>query len=120
MKTQLKKLLKKITSMLIKIILMVKLFSVIYLTLELSAFIEYITLQGAEARNIFKTGLKFGYKNFALNFQYSYLSRQFTDSSNAVSGNLSGVIGEISSYEISDLALSYKFSNLNSPSLEKK
>lgn len=59
MKTQLKKLLKKITSMLIKIILMVKLFSVIYLTLELSAFIEYITLQGAEARNIFKTGLKF-------------------------------------------------------------
>ena len=63
-------------------------------------------------KNNFKTGLKFGYKNFALNFQYSYLSRQFTDSSNAVSGNLSGVIGEISSYEISDLALSYKFSNL--------
>ena len=63
-------------------------------------------------KNNFKTGLKFGYKNFALNFQYSYLSRQFTDSSNAVSGNLSGVIGAISSYEISDLALSYKFSNL--------
>ena len=63
-------------------------------------------------KNNFKTGLKFGFKNFALNFQYSYLSRQFTDSSNAVSGNLSGVIGEISSYEISDLALSYKFSNL--------
>ena len=59
MKTQLKKLLKKITSMLIKIILMVKLFSVIYLTLELSAFIEYITLQGTDARNIFKTVLKF-------------------------------------------------------------
>ena len=63
-------------------------------------------------KNNFKTGLKFGFKNFALNFQYSYLSRQFTDSSNAVGGNLSGVIGEISSYEISDLALSYKFSNL--------
>ncbi len=60
----------------------------------------------------FKTGLKFGYKNFAINFQYSYLSNQFTDSSNAVSGNLSGVIGEIPSYEISDLSLSYKLRNI--------
>tara|TARA_B100000900_G_scaffold142593_2_gene120853 strand:+ start:2383 stop:4797 length:2415 start_codon:yes stop_codon:yes gene_type:complete len=63
-------------------------------------------------KNNFKTGLKFGYKNFAINFQYSYLSNQFTDSSNAVSGNLSGVIGEIPSYEISDLSLSYKLRNI--------
>jgi len=63
MKTQLKiflkKSLKKITSILIKIILIVKLFSVIYWTLEFSAFIVYITLQGTDARNILKTGLKF-------------------------------------------------------------
>ena len=26
-----------------------------------------------------KTGLKFGYKNLLLNFQYSYISKQFTD-----------------------------------------
>ena len=42
----------------------------------------------------FKTGLKFGYKNFLSNFQYTYLSQQFTDATNAVEGNLSGVIGE--------------------------
>ena len=58
-------------------------------------------------KNNFKTGLKFGYKDFAINFQYSYLSSQFTDSSNAISGNLSGVIGQIPSYEISDLSMSY-------------
>ena len=60
----------------------------------------------------FKTGLKFGYKDFAINFQYSYLSNQFTDSSNAVDGNLSGVIGEIPSYEISDLSFSYRLRNI--------
>tara|TARA_B100000575_G_scaffold269707_1_gene249607 strand:+ start:11651 stop:14074 length:2424 start_codon:yes stop_codon:yes gene_type:complete len=63
-------------------------------------------------KNNLKTGLKFGYKNFAINFQYSYLSSQFTDSSNAISGNLSGVIGQIPSYEISDLSFSYKLRNL--------
>jgi len=63
-------------------------------------------------KNNLKTGFKFGYKDFAIYFQYSYLSSQFTDSSNAKSGNLSGVIGEIPSYEISDLSLSYKLRNL--------
>ena len=63
-------------------------------------------------KNNFKTGLKFGYKDFAINFQYSYLSSQFTDSSNATSGNLSGVIGQIPSYEISDLSMSYKLRNI--------
>ena len=63
-------------------------------------------------KNNFKTGLKFGYKDFAINFQYSYLSSQFTDSSNAISGNLSGVIGQIPSYEIADLSMSYKLRNI--------
>ena len=63
-------------------------------------------------KNNFKTGLKFGYKDFAINFQYSYLSSQFTDSSNAISGNLSGVIGQIPSYEITDLSMSYKLRNI--------
>jgi len=63
-------------------------------------------------KNNLKTGFKFGYKDFAINFQYSYLSSQFTDSSNAKTGNLSGVIGEIPSYEISDLSISYKLRNL--------
>ncbi len=43
--------------------------------------------------------------------QYSYMSNQFTDSSNAISGNLSGVIGQIPSYKILDLSTSYYFKN---------
>ena len=58
-----------------------------------------------------KTGLRFGYNNFVLSAQYSYMSKQFTDSSNAISGNLSGVIGQITAYKIFDLSLSYYFKN---------
>jgi Fe(3+) dicitrate transport protein len=39
------------------------------------------------------------------------MSKQFTDSSNAISGNLSGVIGQIPSYKILDLSTSYYFKN---------
>ena len=60
----------------------------------------------------FKTGLKLGYKNFLTNLQFTYLSSQFTDASNAVSGGLSGVIGKIPSYHILDLSASYTFKNL--------
>ena len=60
-----------------------------------------------------KTGIKFGYKNLSLNFQYSFVSSQFTDSSNAVTGNLSGVIGQIPSYKIADLSMSYKLKNIS-------
>ena len=60
-----------------------------------------------------KTGLKFGYKNLSFNFQYSFISKQFTDSSNAIGGNLSGVIGEIPKYSIADISLSYKLKNLS-------
>ena len=54
-----------------------------------------------------KTGLKFGYKNFLFSTQYTFLSSQYTDSSNAVAGNLSGVIGLIPSYEIVDISSSF-------------
>ena len=60
----------------------------------------------------FKTGLKFGYKDFVLNIQYSYISEQYTDSSNAIQGNLSGVIGQIPSYEIADISLSYNLKSI--------
>ncbi len=63
-------------------------------------------------RHNFKTGLKFGYKDFVFNIQYSYVSEQYTDSSNALQGNLSGVIGQIPSYEIADISISYKFKNI--------
>ena len=56
----------------------------------------------------FKYGLKFGYKNFTSYLQYSYLSSQFSDSSNSIESNLSGVIGEIPAYDILDISLNYK------------
>ena len=54
-----------------------------------------------------KTGLKYGIRDLVLNFQYTYLSKQFTDASNAVEGNLSGVIGQIPKYSILDFSASY-------------
>ena len=60
-----------------------------------------------------KTGIKYGFKNLSINFQYLYMSSQFTDSSNAINGNLSGVIGEIPSYQIADLALSLKLKKIS-------
>ncbi|WP_417236756.1 TonB-dependent receptor domain-containing protein [Bizionia paragorgiae] len=56
-----------------------------------------------------KTGVKFGYKNLLANVQYSYLSEQFTDASNSVSSGISGIVGEIPSYDILDLSLSYSY-----------
>ena len=58
-----------------------------------------------------KTGAKIGYKNLLLNIQYTYLSNQFTDSSNSVESNLSGVIGQIPAYDILDFSSSYKIKN---------
>ncbi|QHI35909.1 Fe(3+) dicitrate transport protein FecA [Kordia antarctica] len=58
-----------------------------------------------------KTGIRFGYKNFLSNIQYTYISQQFTDASNAVDSNLSGVIGEIPAYDILDISMSYTYKN---------
>ena len=56
-----------------------------------------------------KTGVRFVYKNLLGNVQYTYLSSQFTDATNAVEGNLSGVIGEIPAYNVLDISLSYAY-----------
>ncbi|WP_298513342.1 TonB-dependent receptor [uncultured Kordia sp.] len=73
---------------------------------------------GVEGNNVefvpnvnLKTGIRFGYKNFLSNIQYTYLSQQFTDASNAVESNLSGVIGEIPAYDILDISFSYTYKN---------
>ncbi len=58
-----------------------------------------------------KTGTKIGYKNLLLNIQYTYLSNQFTDSSNSIESNLSGVIGQIPAYDILDFSSSYRLKN---------
>lgn len=64
----------------------------------------------------FKTGLKFGYDNFLSSIQYSYLTQQFSDATNAVIANsgssiakISGVIGEIPAYGVLDFSTSYKY-----------
>jgi Fe(3+) dicitrate transport protein len=58
-----------------------------------------------------KTGLRFGYKNLMANVQYTYLGRQFTDATNSIDSNLSGVIGQIPEYDILDFSLSYTYKN---------
>ena len=59
-----------------------------------------------------KYGIKFGYKNFTSYLQYSFLSSQFSDSSNSLESNLSGVIGQIPAYDILDLSINYKFGKI--------
>ncbi len=57
-----------------------------------------------------KTGLNFGYKNFLAGMQYTYLSKQYTDATNApqdVNDNQRGIEGSIPAYGILDLSASY-------------
>jgi len=59
-----------------------------------------------------KTGLSFGYKNLLGSLQYTFVSNQFTDASNAeqnVNDNQSGIKGEIPAYDIMDLSLSWSY-----------
>jgi Fe(3+) dicitrate transport protein len=55
-----------------------------------------------------KSGVRIGYNDLKASFQYTYLSDQFTDATNAPGGDVSAVIGIIPSYSIMDLSLSYQ------------
>jgi Fe(3+) dicitrate transport protein len=55
-----------------------------------------------------KSGLRAGYNNLKASFQYTYLSSQFTDATNAADGDVSAIIGKIPSYYILDISLSYQ------------
>ncbi|GAB3999769.1 TonB-dependent receptor [Spirosoma daeguense] len=57
-----------------------------------------------------KSGLRLGYKNLKASFQYTYLSDQFSEATNARDGGVSAVIGLIPAYSIMDASLSYQFS----------
>ena len=59
-----------------------------------------------------KSGIRLGYKNILTNLQFTFLSDQFTDASNAVESNLSGVIGQVPAYNVLDLSASYKYKKL--------
>lgn len=56
-----------------------------------------------------KTGFRLGYKNFKCSLQYTYLSDQFSDASNATIADKSGTRGKIPAYDIVDLAFSYNY-----------
>lgn len=59
-----------------------------------------------------KTGATFGYKNLLGSLQYTFLSKQFTDASNAEQNkndNQSGIKGEIPAYDVMDVSLSWSY-----------
>jgi Fe(3+) dicitrate transport protein len=57
-----------------------------------------------------KTGANFGYRNFLGRLQYTYLSQQYSDATNApqdINDSQRGIEGAIPAYGILDLSLSY-------------
>lgn len=59
-----------------------------------------------------KTGINFGYKNLLGSLQYTYLSKQYTDATNAPqdrNDNQRGIEGSIPAYGVMDLSLSYSY-----------
>ena len=61
-----------------------------------------------------KTGLRFGYGNLLGSLQYTYLSQQFTDATNAPqdpNDNQRGIEGTIPAYDVMDLSFSYTLGN---------
>ncbi len=56
-----------------------------------------------------KSGARIAYKNLKASFQYTYLSDQFSDATNARDGGVSAVIGLIPAYAIMDASVSYEF-----------
>jgi Fe(3+) dicitrate transport protein len=56
-----------------------------------------------------KSGLRIGYKNLKGSFQFTHLSDQYSDASNAVEGGLSAVVGLIPAYTVMDASISYQY-----------
>ncbi len=77
---------------------------------------EEIGVEGNEVEFIpdlnLKTGINFGYKNLTASIQYTYLTEQFTDATNApqdVNDNQRGIEGAIPSYGILDISAAYTY-----------
>ncbi len=56
-----------------------------------------------------KSGVRAGYKKLKAAFQFTHLTDQFSDATNATDGGISSVVGIIPAYKIMDLSLSYEF-----------
>lgn len=55
-----------------------------------------------------KSGARLSYKSLKTSFQYSYLSDQFTEATNAIDGGVSAVVGLIPAYHVMDYSISYE------------
>lgn len=67
-----------------------------------------------------KTGATFGYKNFSISYQYTYVQEHYTDATNAgkaSDGSLvfipNAIIGTIPSYSVMDLSLRYTYDRIS-------
>lgn len=60
-------------------------------------------------QRIFRTGITYAYKKLTAAVQYNYTSDAFSDANNTVSPAATGVNGLIPSYQIVDIAATYKF-----------
>ena len=56
-----------------------------------------------------KAGLKLAFKNFKFSYQFTYLSDQFSDATNARESGFSAIVGLIPAYAISDISMSYSY-----------
>lgn len=56
-----------------------------------------------------KTGLRLGYKKLKGSFQFTHLTDQFSEATNATDGGVSSVVGLIPAYKIMDVSLSYEW-----------
>ena len=59
----------------------------------------------------FRSVLSWKHKTSRASVQLNYIGSQYTDATNSVNGDLSGVIGEIPEYDILDVSFSYFFNN---------
>ena len=62
--------------------------------------------------DIFRGGISYGYKNFLITAQLSFVGASFSDANNTVAASANGNTGRIPSYSITDLTGSYKFSKM--------
>ena len=60
-------------------------------------------------QRIFRTGITYAYKKLTASVQYNYTSDAFSDANNTVTPVATGVNGLIPSYQIVDIAATYKF-----------
>jgi Fe(3+) dicitrate transport protein len=73
-------------------------------------------IKNVEGKNVeyvpfmnWKAGIQANYKNFKLTYQFSSLSEQYADATNAKSGGYSGVNGIVPAYQLMDLSMSYNY-----------